>query len=76
MAKSKQQKRQEAMERKRRHLQLYRVEFLSTQWPSVSYQQVHDLEGRAEADAIALRTKQAFEKACKEAGVDTHGNLL
>lgn len=75
MSKSKQQKQEEAIERKRKSLSKVRTEWFARQPGGEIYNQ--NLKwGKEHADKVALDYTRVFEKAAKEAHCDTHGNPL
>ncbi|MBI6883161.1 hypothetical protein [Pseudomonas putida] len=76
MAKSKEQKQAEAIERKR---ELYGKNFdvyIECQYGTPGYHQNEQLHGRAYADERAQTTARTFERYCSEARIDKHGNPL
>lgn len=74
--KSKDQKRKEALERKRRSLVEKRDKYLETQKGGKTYNTTLKFLGKEEAEKQAEAEKVRFQAACKEAGVDEHGNDL
>lgn len=76
MAKSKQQKQLEAIERKRQHLSYQRQVYLEAQWGSQTYNKKLQVIPQEKLDQQAAEAKRIFLKACAEAQVDAHGNPL
>ena len=73
MPKTKLQKQQEAIERKRNFLHVYRKRFqvvLTERETNVKRFGVEEAERRLR------EAEEAFKRACKEAHVDTHGNPI
>lgn len=72
--KSKQQKQEEALERKRAAIPQKREQYLSTTKGGEIYQWNVKFYGREEADKQAFLAMKKFQAACREARVDEHGN--
>lgn len=81
MPKTKFQKQQEALARKRAAIDYHREQWQKTQAGSAIYKQIMQQhggneKGRNEAESNAAYYAIRLKKACAEAQVDTHGNPL
>lgn len=74
MAKTKEQKRQEAIDRNRRNFPSKREEWQSRQPSGESYKLYAQYYGKDEADARALEANRRFAKEMAAAHCDAHGN--
>lgn len=75
MAKTKEQKRQEAIDRARRRLPIARDIWMRYQPGGESYIELAKRD-KAHADKVADDTTKAFKKAAARAHTDLHGNPL
>lgn len=76
MAKSKEQKQLEAIQRKRSMINSYRETWMKYAYGTESRQKLLQNNTEAKLDELFERADKAFKEACKEAQVDTHGNPL
>ena len=75
MAKTKEQKQKEALERKRKFFHVYTTNWLDSQPGGERYKR-HAKISQVSADRLASETEQALVRAAKEAHLDRHGNPL
>ena len=76
MSKTKEQKQKEAIERKLKHLNARRNEWLKVAYGSNVYAENEKKYGRDHADYIAHSAHQAYLRLCRECNLDDHGNAL
>lgn len=74
MAKTKEQKQQEAIDRNRRRLHQHRAMYLESSPGGEMYKHNFVIYGKEEAQSEARRYDLLFTKACQAAHVDRHGN--
>lgn len=76
MAKTKEQKQQEAIDRNRRRLHQHRAMYLESSPGGEMYKHNFVIYGKEEAQSEARRYDLLFTKACQAAHVDRHGNPI
>lgn len=74
VAKKKQQKQAEAINRKRALYSKKFNEYIELQYGTSGYDQAEKQNGRAYADERAQTALRTFERYCTEAQIDKHGN--
>ena len=76
MPKTKQQKQQEAIERKRSFFHVYRKDFMDLSVGGDRYKEILATHGHDFADARAQQASRALDRAAAEAKCDRYGNPL
>lgn len=76
MAKSKEQKRREALERKRRHWGERWRAYSYLQYPCPGWHENNQRFGTEYANERATEAAASYFRYCKEVGYDQHGNEL
>lgn len=76
MPKTKWLRQQEAKERKLKLLPKLRQQWIDSRVGGPSYETRRSNISVDHADEMLKEAYKRFERCCKEAGVDTHGNLL
>lgn len=76
MAKTKEQKQVDAIERKRASFSKNFDQYIRFQHGMPAYSELEQSLGQAKAQARADETRKTFERYCNEAKIDKHGNHL
>lgn len=76
MPKTKTQKQKEAIDRKLKIIPKLRQQYHDSFPGGTSYKTRCTNISKEHADAMLVEARKRFERACKEAHVDTHGNPL
>lgn len=76
MAKTKVQKQQEAIERKRKHLNRVRQNWIDVAYGTATHRDNAERYGLKFADDVANQARMAYLRLCRECNVDDYGNPI